>query len=112
MIGFLFGVGEGLRLRFSVRPLTRGVSSCRFLHTLLLILDTLISIFFLCIMQWDEKELDTQFTPNVYFWTLNSGILAKALIRVGVSVSHWSNCHKSNSQEQLLYIRNYHLHLQ
>ena len=22
---------------------------------------------FLCIMQWDEKELDTQFTPNVYF---------------------------------------------
>ena len=24
------------------------------------------------IMQWDEKELDTQFTPNVYFWTPNS----------------------------------------
>ena len=30
-------------------------------------------------MQWDEKELDTQFTPNVYFWTPNSEILAKAL---------------------------------
>ena len=32
---------------------------------------------------WDEKELDTQFTPikspNVYFWTPNSKILAKAL---------------------------------
>ena len=31
-------------------------------------------------MQWDEKELDTQLTPNVYFWTPNSKILAKALI--------------------------------
>ena len=31
------------------------------------------------IMQWDEKELDTQFTPNVYFWTPNSEILAKTL---------------------------------
>ena len=30
-------------------------------------------------MQWDEKKLDTQFTPNVYFWTPNSEILAKAL---------------------------------
>ena len=30
-------------------------------------------------MQRDEKELDTQFTPNVYFWTPNSEILAKAL---------------------------------
>ena len=30
-------------------------------------------------MQWDEKELDTLFTPNVYFWTPNSEILAKAL---------------------------------
>ena len=30
-------------------------------------------------MQWDEKELDTQFTLNVYFWTPNSEILAKAL---------------------------------
>ena len=30
-------------------------------------------------MQWDEKELNTQFTPNVYFWTSNSEILAKAL---------------------------------
>ena len=29
-------------------------------------------------MQWDETELDTQFTPNVYFWTPNSEILAKA----------------------------------
>ena len=35
---------------------------------------------FLCIMQWDEKELDTQFTPNVYFWTPNSKILAKAVL--------------------------------
>ena len=33
-------------------------------------------------MQWDEKELDTQFTPNVYFWTPNSEILAQALINV------------------------------
>ena len=33
----------------------------------------------LCIMQWDEKELDTQFTQNVYFWTPSSEILAKAL---------------------------------
>ena len=31
-------------------------------------------------MQWDEKELDTQFTLNVYFWTPNSEILAKALV--------------------------------
>ena len=30
-------------------------------------------------MQWDEKELDTQFIANVYFWTPNSEILAKAL---------------------------------
>ena len=30
-------------------------------------------------MYWDEKELDTQFTPNVYFWIPNSEILAKAL---------------------------------
>ena len=30
-------------------------------------------------MQWDEKDLDTQFTPSVYFWTPNSEILAKAL---------------------------------
>ena len=28
-------------------------------------------------MQWDEKELDTHFTQNVYFWTPNSEILAK-----------------------------------
>ena len=63
-----------------VRPLARGVSGC-LLDILLLILDTLISIF-LCIMQWDEKELDTQFTPNVYFWTPNSEILAKALTLV------------------------------
>ena len=32
-------------------------------------------------MQWDEKEFDTQFSPNVYFWTPNSEILAKALIQ-------------------------------
>ena len=36
------------------------------LDTLLLILDTLISILF-CIMQWDEKELDAQFTPKCVF---------------------------------------------
>ena len=30
-------------------------------------------------MNRDEKKLDTQFTPNVYFWTPNSKILAKAL---------------------------------
>ena len=30
-------------------------------------------------MHWDEKELDTQFTPNVYFWTPSTEILAKAL---------------------------------
>ena len=31
-------------------------------------------------MQWDEKEKnwDTQFTSNVYFWTPNSEILVKA----------------------------------
>ena len=31
-------------------------------------------------MQWDEKELDTQVTPNVYFWKPNSQILANALV--------------------------------
>ena len=31
-------------------------------------------------MQWDEKELDTQFIPNVYCWTPNSEIVAKALL--------------------------------
>ena len=30
-------------------------------------------------MQRDEKELDTQFTPNVHFWTPDSQIMAKAL---------------------------------
>ena len=52
---FLFGGGG---VGDKARPLARGV-----LNTLLLILDTLISIF-LFIMQWDEKELDTKFTPN------------------------------------------------
>ena len=46
--------------------------------TLLLILDTLMSIC-LCIVQWDEKELDTHFTQNVYFCTPNFKIFAKAL---------------------------------
>ena len=32
------------------------------------------------ILQWDEKELDPQITPNVYFWTPNSEILAKTLV--------------------------------
>ena len=40
--------------------------------------------------QWEEKELDTQFTPKVYFWTPNSEILAEALTvteaEVGLSV--------------------------
>ena len=40
--------------------------------------------YFFCIMQWDEKELDTQFTQNVYFWTPNSQILAKALESVDI----------------------------
>ena len=53
-----------------IRPLARGVFRCP-LDTL--ILDTLISILF-CIMQWDEKELDTQFT--LFFLTPNSEILA------------------------------------
>ena len=34
---------------------------------------------FFYFMQWDEKELDTQFIPNVYFWIPNSEILTKAL---------------------------------
>ena len=38
-------------------------------------------------MQWDEKELDMQFTPNVYFWTPNPEILAKAL-----NASTWDIC--------------------
>ena len=29
-------------------------------------------------MQWNEKELDAQFIPNVHFWTPNSEILPKA----------------------------------
>ena len=33
----------------------------------------------LCIMQWDKKELDTLFYPNVYFGKPNSEILPKAL---------------------------------
>ena len=31
-------------------------------------------------MQWDEKELDTKFNPNAYFWTPNSEILDKPVI--------------------------------
>ena len=61
------------------RALARGMSGC-LLDTLLLILDTLIFII-LCIMQWDEKELDTQFTPNVHIWTPNSEILDKAMVQ-------------------------------
>ena len=33
-------------------------------------------------MQWDEKKLDTQYTPNVYIWTPNSEFLAKALFHI------------------------------
>ena len=31
-------------------------------------------------MQWDEKELDTQITQNVYFCAPISEILAKAMV--------------------------------
>ena len=58
------------------RPLAIVVSGC-LLDTIMMMFDTQISIVF-CIMQWDEKALDTQFTPNVYFWTPSSEILAKA----------------------------------
>ena len=37
-------------------------------------------------MQWDEKELDTNFTLNVYFWIPNSEILAKALPTIHLSL--------------------------
>ena len=51
------------------------------LDTLLLILDTQISIFWVYIygmkMNW---TVDTQFIPSVYFLTPNSEFLAKALI--------------------------------
>ena len=60
------------------RHLARGVSGS-LLDTLLLILDTPNIHIFVYIRQWDEKELDTQFNPNVYFWTPNSEVLAKAL---------------------------------
>ena len=33
-------------------------------------------------MQWDENELDTQFTLNVYFLTPNSEILAKCDLKI------------------------------
>ena len=36
-------------------------------------------------MQWDEKELDSQLTPSVYFWTPNFEILAKALVKSRVN---------------------------
>ena len=63
-----------------IRPLTTWVSGC-LLDTLLLILEFGHPTypFFVCIIQWDEKELDSLFTPNVYFWTPNSEILAKTL---------------------------------
>ena len=35
-------------------------------------------------MQWDKKVLETQFTLNVYIWTPNSEILAKALLSVEI----------------------------
>ena len=53
--------------------LARGVSGCLFGHP--------DYPYLLCIMQWDEKELDIQVIPNVYFWTPNSEILAKSLFR-------------------------------
>ena len=43
-------------------------------------------------MQWDEEDLDTQFIPNVYFWTPNSEILAKALLLCdGVTITRISS---------------------
>ena len=54
------------------------------LDTLLLILDTRKSIFFVYnAMGW--KGLDTQFTPNVYILTPNSEILVKAPMSKTVS---------------------------
>ena len=51
--------------------LARGVSGC--------LVDTLIPIGFVYnAMGW--KELDIQFTPDVYFWTPSSETLAKALV--------------------------------
>ena len=48
-----------------------------------------IHIFF---VQWDEKELDAQFTANVYFWTPNSEILAKALSPVIIIIEIGCMC--------------------
>ena len=57
-----------LEQAFSQRSVRVSFGRCIFL-----IWDTLISIFCVCIMQWYEKDLDTQFAPNVYcldtqFW--------------------------------------------
>ena len=48
----------------------------------------------LCIMQWDGKELDTQFTPNASFCqTPNSKILAKALFPSGHDSTNNADLH-------------------
>ena len=51
-------------------------------------------------MQWDEKELDTQFTPNVYIWTSNSEILAKALHFVPLNELEKGHIKKKKTKEQ------------
>ena len=63
-------------------------------------------------MQWDENELDTQFTPNVYIWTSNSEILAKALCHTLWScdaAAMWNNAHNNTKGEvkghPLLHLR-------
>ena len=80
---------SNLIITVQCRPkLAREVSEC--LWTPLLIEHPNSNIFFL-ILQWDEKELYTQFDPNyAYFWTPNSEILAKALVQ------KTTNCVKLN----------------
>ena len=51
-----------------------------------LILLIFYTLIFFCIMQWDEKELATQFTQNLYFWTPNSEILATALFFMSIEI--------------------------
>ena len=72
------------------RPLARGVSGC-LLDTLLLILDTLLSIFVVYIaMGW--KGIGHPIHPKcVYIWTPNSEILAKALVGFDYLIIKWWN---------------------
>ena len=88
------GTNTNSACSLGTRSWARGVCGC-LLDTLLLISDTLISVFFVCIMQWDDKELDTQFTPNVYFWTPNSQILAKSLPGIQRNTDSFKNIHRT-----------------